>query len=249
MRKKLTPTLPKGEAILALAATRVGDRYVLGTLTPMRDPNYHGPWDCAQLASWALYQVAKVVYGCASDQVPDDGKGVLDAYTGYWARDAAKLPATRVHPWVAASTPGAFLLRVPGGDGMGGHIVISDGNGGTVEAMGTKYGVVTASADRRRWDMGIMPGGVEWATPRKLVHLKPPSGPVLRIGAVGPLVSDLQAKLTRAGFSTKGVDGVFGPNTTAAVLAFQRHEGLIADGEAGPVTNAALDAHLAGVIS
>lgn len=43
---------------------------------------------------------------------------------------------------------------------------------------------------------------------------------------------ELQERLTRAGFSTDGVDGKVGPNTIAAVRAFQRAEGLVPDGYA-----------------
>ncbi|MDT8858043.1 lytic murein transglycosylase [Paracoccaceae bacterium Fryx2] len=42
--------------------------------------------------------------------------------------------------------------------------------------------------------------------------------------------TELQDRLTRAGFSTQGVDGKIGPNTIAAVKAFQRSAGLIPDG-------------------
>ena len=41
---------------------------------------------------------------------------------------------------------------------------------------------------------------------------------------------ELQRRLTRAGFDTQGVDGKIGPNTIAAVRAFQRSQGLTADG-------------------
>ncbi|WP_298841060.1 lytic murein transglycosylase [uncultured Roseobacter sp.] len=43
---------------------------------------------------------------------------------------------------------------------------------------------------------------------------------------------ELQQRLTRAGFSTQGVDGRIGPNTIAAVRAFQRSRGLTPDGYA-----------------
>jgi membrane-bound lytic murein transglycosylase B len=41
---------------------------------------------------------------------------------------------------------------------------------------------------------------------------------------------ELQSLLTRAGFSTGGVDGVVGPNTRRAIRAFQRSRGDIPDG-------------------
>jgi putative chitinase len=64
--------------------------------------------------------------------------------------------------------------------------------------------------------------------------------PVLEQGSSGPAVKDLQQKLMDLGFDPKGVDGVFGPGTTAAVMAFQQSKGLQVDGVAGPATMAAL---------
>lgn len=43
---------------------------------------------------------------------------------------------------------------------------------------------------------------------------------------------ELQQRLTRAGFSTQGVDGRIGPNTISAVRAYQRAKGLVPDGYA-----------------
>ncbi len=43
---------------------------------------------------------------------------------------------------------------------------------------------------------------------------------------------ELQERLTKAGFDTGGVDGKIGPNTIAAVRAFQRSIGMIPDGYA-----------------
>ena len=44
----------------------------------------------------------------------------------------------------------------------------------------------------------------------------------------------LQHGLTKAGFDTKGADGKIGPNTQAAIRAFQKAQGLIPDGYASP---------------
>jgi lytic murein transglycosylase len=43
---------------------------------------------------------------------------------------------------------------------------------------------------------------------------------------------ELQARLTRAGFDTQGVDGRIGPNTEAAIRRYQTSAGLIPDGYA-----------------
>ncbi len=63
---------------------------------------------------------------------------------------------------------------------------------------------------------------------------------VLRQGSSGPDVQDLQQKLKDLGFDPDGVDGNFGPGTTAAVIAFQQSNGLQADGVVGPATLAVL---------
>lgn len=64
--------------------------------------------------------------------------------------------------------------------------------------------------------------------------------PVLRIGSSGPEVTALRTRLGELGFACGGEDGVFGLGTQAAVAAFQRARGLVADGVAGPLTAAAL---------
>lgn len=57
----------------------------------------------------------------------------------------------------------------------------------------------------------------------------------------GDDVTTLQVKLSSLGFDTGRVDGIFGPDTSAALLDFQRNAGLTTDGIAGPEVVAALD--------
>lgn len=63
--------------------------------------------------------------------------------------------------------------------------------------------------------------------------------PALGPGDRGPEVTALQERLNALGGGLE-VDGVFGPATHAAVIAFQAREGLVADGVAGARTLAAL---------
>jgi peptidoglycan hydrolase-like protein with peptidoglycan-binding domain len=72
----------------------------------------------------------------------------------------------------------------------------------------------------------------------------PPSGggatPTLRQGAHGAAVSQLQNRLRAHGYNVS-VDGDFGPNTGAAVRAFQQSHHLGVDGVVGPSTWSALN--------
>jgi peptidoglycan hydrolase-like protein with peptidoglycan-binding domain len=77
-------------------------------------------------------------------------------------------------------------------------------------------------------------------------------GRTLRRGMRGEDVRELQQLLAQAGLEPGNVDGVFGTSTEAAVVAFQRDNGLAADGAVGPITiealtRAVLQASAAGV--
>jgi putative chitinase len=64
---------------------------------------------------------------------------------------------------------------------------------------------------------------------------------ILKLDSSGPEVIALQKALQAAGFSPGDPDGSFGPGTEAAVLAFQRSQGLAPDGIVGPNTAKALN--------
>lgn len=77
--------------------------------------------------------------------------------------------------------------------------------------------------------------------PTETHTVQSPAAPgVLQLGSKGSAVLVLQRELTSLGFNTYGEDGVFGPDTKAALMAFQRREGLAADGVFGPISSAAL---------
>ncbi|PZR14524.1 MAG: peptidase [Archangium gephyra] len=67
------------------------------------------------------------------------------------------------------------------------------------------------------------------------------STPTLRQGSSGAAVTSLQNKLRAKGYNI-AVDGQFGPATKNAVIAFQRANGLSADGVVGPKTWTKLNA-------
>ena len=59
-------------------------------------------------------------------------------------------------------------------------------------------------------------------------------------GSSGSMVSQIQTKLKNWGYYAGDVDGIFGSRTETAVKAFQRKNGLTADGVVGPATLKAL---------
>ena len=94
---------------------------------------------------------------------------------------------------------------------------------------------------------GLTADGVVGSGTKSALKAAPKSGPVsqpsdgvLREGDRGAAVRELQQELKDAGFSPGPVDGVFGPGTREAVMAFQRNRGLTVDGLVGPRTAKAL---------
>ena len=223
-----------GKEIVNLALKHVGEQYVLGTVVPKDDPAWDGPWDCAEFVSWCVYQTAKVLYGCDNDR---GEPATADAYTGFWGRDARSI-GREISLAEAARTAGAAVLRL--GPKMG-HIVISDGQGGTVEAHSTNSGVIRHTLSNRRWDMGILIPGVTYEGGNGHPDPAPPAPPgvIYRLTSPcmqGAKIAEIQEKLADLGFGPINPDGVYGPRTFAAVRDLQNSNGLVPDGEVGPVT-------------
>src|SRR5882724_8021003 len=108
-----------GEQVLQIARLHLGEKYILGALVPKNNPNWKGPWDCAEFVSWVNFQIARKLYGCKRDF---GDPATADAFTGYWERDATQLGQI-VSVDRAARTPGAAVLRIPA-TGAFGHVVI-----------------------------------------------------------------------------------------------------------------------------
>lgn len=232
-----------GEKMLNLAETRIGEKYV-NVCVPKNNKNWHGPWDCAEFMSWLVYQVGGFLYGCVDDHADP---ATVEAYTGAWQTDSKNL-GKRV-PWQdAAATVGGVLLRFPPAPGAMGHIVVSDGQGGTVEAMGTAYGVRRGKISGRHWDTGVFlpnfsydqPGaGVAFAEPTVLYALGRPN-------MKPSVVKSIQRALKEAGVDPGPINGEYGPLTVAAVGAYQATKGLVVDGQVGGQTARRLKIDLNG---
>src|SRR5207245_9317596 len=84
-----------------------------------------------------------------------------DSSTGDWEGEAEG-QGVKISIEQAMRTPGAAVLRNPQ-PGTNGHIAISDGRGGTVEAHSTKAGVIASTISGRRWDMGVLVPEIEYS--------------------------------------------------------------------------------------
>lgn len=72
---------------------------------------------------------------------------------------------------------------------------------------------------------------------------------VLKQGSTGATVKTMQTKLINWGYLTGKADGIFGAKTKAAVVKFQRNNGLTADGIVGTKTAQAMGLKLSGTTS
>jgi peptidoglycan hydrolase-like protein with peptidoglycan-binding domain len=99
------------------------------------------------------------------------------------------------------------------------------------------FGVYTESAVKsfQNWAQTVADGIVGPATWAKLDNADT-SDPTLREGSKGVAVRGLQRRLIDAGLGVDEIDGHFGPQTEAAVRAFQERSGLEVDGIVGPQT-------------
>jgi peptidoglycan hydrolase-like protein with peptidoglycan-binding domain len=138
-RLKGGPTLPRpsqgtAEAFVQRALAQRGDRYIFGVEAKPNDPNPKA-FDCSELVQWAAHQVGVTIPDGTMNQLP------------HIQRAGKTLPVAK-----AISTRGALLFRP-------GHVAISLGNGQTIEAKGSQYGVGVFSARGRGWTTGgLIPG-------------------------------------------------------------------------------------------
>ena len=101
------------------------------------------------------------------------------------------------------------------------------------------YAAVTAFQKANSLGVDGIVGKLTWAklydaTPVNVTPVT--TQPMLRTGSRGDAVRKLQEMLNAKGYTCGNVDGIFGSKTYAAVLAFQKANGLGADGIVGPLT-------------
>jgi hypothetical protein len=128
------------------ALAQTGDSYVFGAEAPTGDAD-PGVFDCSELVQWSAGQIGI--------EMPD----------GSWLQYLELKEAGAVIPVEqAATTPGALLFsfdREPtagGGRPGSAHVAISLGDGTTIEARGTRYGVGSWDTGDRFQYAAVIPG-------------------------------------------------------------------------------------------
>jgi len=223
-----------GAQLLALAETRIGEKYV-NVQVPKDNRHWHGPWDCAEFASWLVYQATGKLYGCIDNSA---NPAIADAYSGAWVRDTLDGLLGRTSQSESNALAGAVLIRTPPAPGKMGHIAITDGKGGTVEAAGVNLGVRRDRIEGRLWHYAVKIPELTYASTGFVADTKPL--PYL-LTLETPCIKSALVKAVQRGLRDKGVDpgkidGEYGPHTVAAVEAFQAMNRLVADGICGPKT-------------
>ena len=148
------------ETVVGLALAQQGDRYVGNAEADPANPN-PSEWDCSELVQWAC-----------------DRAGVTPAMPdGSWLQQRwCSSQGQIISVDQAIATRGALLFNHRDADGNPvdpgpacpphAHVAVSLGDGTTIEAMGTKYGVLVASARNRSWTAGaLIPGCTYGAAP------------------------------------------------------------------------------------
>lgn len=239
----------KREAMIAQAKALLGCGYIYGATgwictrermeqQKIQYPEYaglidrYGPrwlgkpcYDCAQLT--------RVVARAAGVPLPSGSNSQWNAQ-GVW-QEMGRI--------TAMPQEGGLFLFTQTGSRMT-HTGVSIGAGEEIDARGHAFGVV----QRRIVDTSF----THWARLAvdydALANAPNPLPPVetrrmLRRGMSGNDVAALQAQLMKLGYSLApyGADGQFGGATRAAVVRFQRNQGLDADGIVGQMTWTALD--------
>jgi cell wall-associated NlpC family hydrolase len=119
------------DQFVSLCLQQVGDRYVFGVEVKLNDPNPNS-FDCSELIQWAAHRAG------IKPEMPDGSSAQIN--------HCKSIPVAQ-----AVRTKGALLWHP-------GHIAVSLGDGGTVEAENPRVGVVKDKAGNRFSRGGLIPG-------------------------------------------------------------------------------------------
>jgi len=204
--------VPTANKFLELAASHLGEDYVFGAIVPMNNPEWKGPWDCAEFITYIVNSVTGVIYGSRNN----------DSYTGYWSEDAEHNKVIAIPLEKAVSTEGAILLRKPK-PGMIGHIAFSDGKGNTIEARGKAFGVckyvalASDGSNSRGWDFGIKIPNIEYVTENS----DTPASSLKPLNLTRNIIKEVQKSLAAKGIYFGKITGTIDESSSQALYNFQ----------------------------
>jgi cell wall-associated NlpC family hydrolase len=197
------------EEFVRACLAQKGDRYVFAAETSPLDPN-PSEWDCSELTQWASQRIR------LNPPLPDG------AY--YQWKHSARTTVDQ-----AIRTRGA-LLFIGDGSGVGRdaitHVAVSLGDGTTIEARGSRWGVGCWGA-AGRFNFGAKVPNLRYVAASPPPPVNQGGGVGIQPGSSTQAVTFLQNMLNivRGGQSPKkkpiAVDGVYGNETKAAVAEFQ----------------------------
>ena len=142
--------------VTRLALTQRGDPYVFGAEARTSDPNPDA-FDCSELVEWVCHRLGLVM--------PDGSKN----QKAFCAEKRTLVSLAK-----GISTQGALLFRMTGSPT---HVAFSLGNGSTMEAKGSRYGVNVFDARNRNWTHAALIPGVIYAAPPVLKAQRHPAWP------------------------------------------------------------------------
>ncbi|TDQ00747.1 NlpC/P60 family protein [Labedaea rhizosphaerae] len=137
---------PRRDKFLQVATAQTGDDYVWGAKAGMDDPN-PSAFDCSDLVQWSTHQVGVDLPRTAWEQYE------------FLHKKGYTIPVEQgIH------TPGALLFSFSSDPDSGhpahSHVVISLGNGKTMEAKGSQYGVGSWEANTHRFQYAVVIPGI-----------------------------------------------------------------------------------------
>lgn len=116
------------------------------------------------------------------------------------------------------------------------HTGLHIGGGRIIHCGGGEVKYDTVSGGDNAWTHYGIPKGLYTPEEIRKAHGGVISVRIMKNGMRGEDVRNVQSMLNQLGFSCGKADGCFGPNTLAAVTAFQEANGLAADGVVGLAT-------------
>jgi len=184
------------EQFVDLLLSQAGDRYIFGVEVSADDDN-PSAFDCSELVQWGCDHLG------VSPRMPD----------GSWNQaNHCRIHGTLISVDQGVATRGALLFKFSsspfeGSRPSSAHVAVSLGNGKTIEARSTHYGVGSFSAYNRGWThAGLIPGLDNYAN-------------IQEDNSMADFVEIVQRQLNAHGFDAGPVDGDPGPKTEAGVKA------------------------------